>query len=252
MSCETYQYILWEWIGLGIVSFPFLLKQTAPYGRHSSNAWGPMITNQLGWMIMEGVAPFFVSFWFWMGNGERNAVTYFLYGLYMAHYIYRGWIYPWLTNTFGKKMPLLICSSAVFFNLCNTFIVGTYLGNFAEYDVVTYFQSPGFIVGLFVFLTGAFINAKSDFILIHLRKPGETGYKIPTGFLFRWVSCPNHFGEIVEWVGFAILMGALPGWSFALWTFVNLVPRTLDHHRWYKAKFANYPSERKAVIPFLL
>jgi hypothetical protein len=66
------------------------------------------------------------------------------------------------------------------------------------------------------------------------------------------VSCPNHFGEIVEWVGFAILMGALPGWSFALWTFVNLVPRTLDHHRWYKAKFANYPSERKAVIPFLL
>jgi len=85
-----------------------------------------------------------------------------------------------------------------------------------------------------------------------LRKPGETGYKIPTGFLFRWVSCPNHFGEIVEWVGFSILIGALPGWSFALWTFVNLVPRTLDHHRWYKAKFGNYPSERKAVIPFLL
>jgi 3-oxo-5-alpha-steroid 4-dehydrogenase 1 len=252
MSYETYQYILWAWIGVGVLSFPFLLKQTAPYGRHTSSSWGPMISNQLGWMIMEGVAPFFMSFWFWTGSGKHNAVTYFLYALYMAHYVYRGWIYPWMTNTSDKKMPLAICGSAVVFNLCNTFIIGFFLSNFSAYDTSTYFQSVPFFIGIVVFVTGVFINIKSDFLLIHLRQPGETGYKIPNGFLFKWVSCPNHFGEIVEWLGFAILFGALPGWSFALWTVVNLVPRTLDHHRWYKAKFANYPPERKAVIPFLI
>jgi len=34
--------------------------------------------------------------------------------------------------------------------------------------------------------------------------------------------------------------------------FFNLVPRAIDHHKWYKKEFADYPKERKAVIPFIL
>lgn len=51
---------------------------------------------------------------------------------------------------------------------------------------------------------------KADNILIHLRKPGETGYKIPQGWLFKYISCPNMFGELVEWAGYAILCWNLP------------------------------------------
>jgi hypothetical protein len=32
----------------------------------------------------------------------------------------------------------------------------------------------------------------------------------------------------------------------------NLLPRALAHHRWYKQRFPEYPSERKAIFPFLL
>ncbi|MBP7389456.1 MAG: hypothetical protein KA841_03570, partial [Chitinophagales bacterium] len=78
------------------------------------------------------------------------------------------------------------------------------------------------------------------------------GYKIPNGFLFKYISCPNHFGEMVEWFGFALMMGQLPAYAFALWTIVNLMPRALDHHRWYREKFADYPKERNAVVPFIL
>jgi len=252
MTTEIYYYILYAWIAIGVAMFPLLLRKTAPYGRHTTDTWGPMIANQLGWMIQEGVAPIFISIWFFTGNLHKTNTSYVFYGLYVAHYIYRSYIFPFRTKTQGKKMPLVICSSAVLFNFCNTFILGYFLGNVGGNYDDSYFTSAPFIVGLLVMATGVFINVKSDNMLISLRKPGETGYKIPRGFLFELVSCPNLYGEIIEWVGFAILVNAIPAWSFPLWTFVNLVPRALDHHRWYLQKFTDYPKNRKAVLPFIL
>ncbi len=62
---------------------------------------------------------------------------------------------------------------------------------------------------------------------------------------------PNHFGEIVEWAGFAIIAWSLPALTFAIWTFSNLVPRALNHHDWYREHFQDYPKKRKAVLPWL-
>lgn len=252
MTTEIYYYLLYAWIGIGIIAFPFLLKQTAPYGRHANESWGPMIPNQIGWMIQEGFAPFFISFWFWTGTIEKTHASYFFYSLYMAHYIYRSYIFPFRTQTKGKKIPLVICGSAVLFNVCNTFMLGYFLGNIGGNYGDEYFTSPAFIIGLLIFVSGVFINVKSDNMLIALRKPGETGYKIPKAFLFELISCPNLFGEMIEWLGFAVMVGSLAAYSFPIWTVVNLLPRALDHHKWYFQKFADYPKERKAVFPFIL
>ena len=252
MTTETFYYLLYGWIALGIFTFFFLLRKTAPYGRHSSEGWGPMIPNQWGWVLMEGFAPLFVSYWFFSGDLVKTNASYFFYALYMAHYIYRSYIFPFRIKTNGKKMPLVIPGSAMFFNLCNTFFIGYFLGYVGGNYADEYFYSPRFIIGFCIFLAGVFINVKSDNMLMNLRKPGETGYKIPVGFLFGKISCPNLFGEIIEWTGYALMIGTLPAWSFAIWTFVNLVPRALDHHKWYLQKFTDYPEERKAVIPFVL
>ncbi|HMX84253.1 MAG TPA: 3-oxo-5-alpha-steroid 4-dehydrogenase, partial [Saprospiraceae bacterium] len=111
--------------------------------------------------------------------------------------------------------------------------------------------SPEFIIGTLIFVTGLIINWRSDALLIGLRKQDETGYKIPYGGLFKYVSCPNLLGETIEWGGFAILTWSLPGLAFFVWTFANLIPRAIAHHRWYKQHFSDYPEGRKAVIPFL-
>ncbi|MGK0384864.1 MAG: steroid 5-alpha reductase family enzyme [Bacteroidia bacterium] len=107
------------------------------------------------------------------------------------------------------------------------------------------------MIGLPLFAAGFAINFWSDEILMNLRKPSETSYVIPRDGLFKYVSAPNLLGEIIEWTGFAILAWSLPAASFAIWTFANLVPRAIAHHKFYLQKFSDYPKERKAVFPFL-
>lgn len=41
-------------------------------------------------------------------------------------------------------------------------------------------------------------------ILSNLRKPGEKAYKIPTGFLFNYITCANYTAEIWGWILFTI------------------------------------------------
>lgn len=94
------------------------------------------------------------------------------------------------------------------------------------------------------------INKQSDRILRKLRSKSKAEYVIPRGGFFRFVSSPHYFGEIVEWSGWAILTWSMPGLAFAVFTFANLAPRALAHHRWYKSHFENYPGKRKALVPF--
>jgi steroid 5-alpha-reductase/3-oxo-5-alpha-steroid 4-dehydrogenase 1 len=148
-------------------------------------------------------------------------------------------------------MPLLIALLALFFNLINGYFNGRQVGVFGDYKV-DWLLDPRFLVGATVFLAGLATNVWADTVLIHLRKPGDTGYRIPQGGLYELISCPNYFAEMLEWCGWALATWSLAGAAFAAWTIGNLLPRALDHHRWYRAQFADYPPARKAVIPFLL
>jgi steroid 5-alpha reductase family enzyme len=105
---------------------------------------------------------------------------------------------------------------------------------------------------MIVFIAGFSVNQAADSKLISLRAGGAKGYFIPGGKLFKNVSCPNFLGEIIEWTGYAIMTWSLPGVSFAVWTAANLIPRALHHHKWYHDTFADYPAERKAIIPGVL
>ena len=58
-----------------------------------------------------------------------------------------------------------------------------YLTKYAHYEK-SYLSSPRFVCGVIIFLIGMAINIHSDHILRNLRKPGETGYRIPRGRLF--------------------------------------------------------------------
>lgn len=250
MGEDTFYLIVYIWIALAVVVFPLALFVTAPYGRHTKKI-GFMIPNKLGWILMEIPSPVLCIYFFVTGSGEKTMMHYLFISLFVLHYVNRTFIWPLRTKTKGKQMPLVIAISALFFNMMNGPIIGYYFGNFATYDP-NWMYDIRFIFGMLLFIFGAYINISSDNKLLKLRKPGETGYKIPQGGLFKYVSAPNLFGEVLEWTGYAIASWSLPTASFAIWSFANLTPRGIDHHKWYLRNFQNYPKERKAILPKIL
>ncbi len=238
---------LFLWIFLGFCIFLYLIfsKTIAPYGRHSNSEWGITIDNKWGWFWMELPALVVMPVTVLISPVEKNEIIVLILSLWILHYFYRSILFPIKLKTKGKKMPFLIVISAFIFNLFNGFFVGYEIGNMSQLDF-----GINTLIGLIIFFTGMYINRSSDNKLISLRKDNKE-YQIPQGGMFDFISCPNYFGEIVEWIGFAIIVLNLGTLSFALWTAFNLIPRALNHHNWYINYFKEYPDKRKALIPYI-
>ena len=71
-------------------------------------------------------------------------------------------------------------------------------------------------------------------------------------FIYKYLSAPNYFGEIIEWIGWAILTWSVSGIVFLIWVIANFSQERLSHHKWYKEKFSDYPKNRKAIIPGII
>ncbi len=247
---SLFESLIWLWMFIAVVTFSSLFRITAPYGRHQRQGWGPLIPSWAAWMLMEAPSLFILVLCFVVQPPALPGAWVFL-GLWVLHYTNRTFIYP-LRNPSGQTpMPLVICGSAILFNVVNGYLNGRSLTLFGPQYDWSWFAKPLTVLGLLLWVAGLCINLQADRLLLALRRPGETGYQVPYGGLYRFVSCPNYFGELLEWIGFAIAAASPAAWSFAAWTAANLVPRALAHHRWYRARFIDYPPERKALVPFL-
>lgn len=250
-EAQFYDYMIVGGLVTAASVFIILFFITAPYGRHVRSGWGPTMSARIGWIVMESPAVVGLAFWFLLADGLQGGVVWILLLLWQLHYVHRAFIWPFRMKAEGKRWPVFIVLMAILFNLYNSYINGRYLGLHADSYTGEWLRDPRFILGVIIFLVGFTINVHSDQILFSLRGPGESGYKIPRRGMFRWISSPNYFGEVVEWTGWAIATWSLPGLVFALWTFANLAPRAHAHHKWYREKFPDYPLERRALIPFL-
>jgi steroid 5-alpha reductase family enzyme len=251
ISHEAFNIICLAWIFLALITFPVLLKVPQPYGRHAKDGWGPMINNRTGWILMELPALAVFGYFLSLNGDFTNKIIIVAALLWGMHYFNRVFIFPFLIRTTGKKIPVVIVILAVFFNTVNGFLNGYWLSYFANEDNPGILENMHLAAGLLLFLTGFAVNKYHDRLLINLRSSGG-GYKIPFGGLFRFVSCPNFLGEIMTWAGFFLVTFSLPALSFLVWTSVNLTARALDHHKWYKREFPDYPKERKAILPFII
>jgi protein-S-isoprenylcysteine O-methyltransferase Ste14 len=202
---------------------------------------------------MEAPSPLvFFAFWLVGDPARRFSATGLAFlVLWQAHYVYRSFIFPFRRQGGQREMPLSIVMMSILFNLANGYLNARWIYTLGPERPAAWLADPRFIGGVALFVIGSAINRQSDRILFNLRKPGERGYRIPYGGFYRFVSCPNYLGELVEWTGWALCTFSPAGLAFALASAANLLPRARTHHRWYKETFADYPRERKAIVPFL-
>ena len=231
----------WVVLLCAVVVFPVLFFIVAPYGRHARPGWGPTMPAKLAWLVMEAVS-FFLFVVLWAPRWGTPLVG-ALGLLWVLHYGQRTFVFSLLMRDENKRKPLLTVVMAMVFNTLNA--VGNAVG-LVERPLDLFFA-----LGVALFFVGMGINLHADHVLRGLRRPGETGYSVPHGGLYRWVSSPNYLGEMLEWVGFAIAAQTLAGWAFVAFTIANLAPRALSNHRWYLAKFPDYPAARRALIPLV-
>jgi protein-S-isoprenylcysteine O-methyltransferase Ste14 len=244
-----FNYLIIGCLVLAVAVFIALFFVTAPYGRHIRRGWGATVNNKLGWVLMEATAPVGFAIFFVLGANFSVTALVFL-GLWQAHYIHRAFIYPFSLRG-DHLMPMGVVVMGFAFNLLNSYLNGRYIFTFSRNYTVEWLTDPRFIAGVALFVAGFIINRRADKTLRSLRKPGESGYKVPDCGLFRRVSCPNYFGEIIIWIGWAVATWSLPGLAFAAWTAANLIPRARSNHNWYREQFPDYPPERKALVPGL-
>ena len=182
----------------------------AGYGYLFNRRYGPPIPNKIGWVLME--SPVFILMCvLWATSdrmGQAGPLTLFL--LFQAHYFQRSFIFPLLIRG-NSKMPLGIVLMGMVFNTLNALMQGGWIfwvSPDGYYD--NWFSQPWIYIGGALFIAGMAINLHSDRIIRHLRQPGDTRHYIPRGGMFRYVSSANYFGELLEWVGFAVA-----SWSWA-------------------------------------
>ena len=206
---------------------------------------------------------------------------------YVIHYSNRAVINPLRTPS-RSKSHILVPLAAVFFNLANGSLMGSYLSSPRGQAFIQSQQTSVFWGCMVLWAVGLSGNVLHDEILLDLRRKSKgkksgkgEHYAIPYGFLYSFVSYPNYLCEWIEWIGFAIASAPFPfapeslvpvlnlsflfapaqsffpiltpPWLFVLNEIVTMLPLAIRGHRWYHQRFAGaYPKERKAVIPFLL
>ena len=245
---------------MAVIVFVALFFFKAGYGYLSSSNWGPKINNKVAWILME--APAFIFLLYYtvsfslsgIETGNSKIVLYIMAGLFLLHYFQRSFIFPLLMR--GKStMPIAVMLMGLVFKTLNAYMIGGWLYGAAPSGMYTtaWLYSPKFIIGLVIFFLGMGINLHSDHVIRNLRKPGDTKHYIPYKGFYRYVTSANYFGELTEWIGFAILTWSPAGLLFAVWTFANLAPRAKSLTEKYVQEFGNEYTKlnKKHIIPFI-
>jgi len=248
-------------IAFGIVAFTAVsaLFVKTPYGRFADDKFGVGLDPRLGWFLMELPAPLTFVYFYLQGPNAAAPMAVFTLFVWIVHYANRGFIMPAL-----MRVPRGQTSSFSFSVVAMGWIVtalhgylnGTWASTYSTHIGWSWFTDPRFIIGITLYYGALMVNLHSDHVVRNLRSREEVErgiktYRIPRGGLFEYVSNPSYFSEIVFWIGFAVFTWSLAGVYILAISIANLIPRAVSTHAWYREKFADYPTQRKILIPYI-
>lgn len=249
------------YIHFGVVVLSFLIAvaffvgqlfRPLPYGRHTSGSGRLPVPVRIA-RIIVGLVPnvvFFILTYFLAGQEFRGAPNIVFFCLYVIHFLERGIVNPLVSRYSNNKIRLWIPLAWFLTGLIVSYVNAEFIGS-AEY-CSNYLYDPRFIIGLILFLIGFALNRVADYQLVCLRESRtDTKHGIPKGPLYFLITCPNYFGEGLQWFGWAVMTWSLAGIVLWLVSEATFLPRSRQNHKWLRNQFLDYPSIRKGLIPFI-
>jgi len=174
--------------------------------------------------------------------------------LFIVHFLKREFETIFVHKFSNGYMPLLnIFKNTGYYTACAYYI--------AYYTLHPLYVAPGsdnwtnIFAGLVVLMM--ICNLICHIILSNLRPRGTTVRRIPKGFLFNLVSCPNYTVEISEWFFFSLMTMTVASFLFTLVGGGQMLVWAIKKHINYRKEFNGkdgkelYPRSRKIIIPFL-
>ena len=245
----------------GLTILGGILSPQTPYGRFGNDNWGMTLNPKFGWWLME-IPATVVFLWFFInGDHPTQLVPLILAAVWCIHYGNRGWFFPLSIRVAPNRkstFSITIVLSGMFVTAIHGYLNATWFSKFGGHLTREWLSDPRFWIGLVVYYSGFALILHSEWVVRNLRDPKkiaagkEQDYKIPYGGGFRFVSSPTYLGELMAWTGFAIMTWGLPGVVILLISAGNLIPRAIATKRWYAEKFPDYPTDRKAIFPYVL
>ena len=236
---------------LAVVSFFAQLCKPASYGKHADGSGRCPVPAKIAFGITDFIPGFifFTLTYFIAGQNFRNGINITMYMLFTVHYLTRG-LMTVISKYTHNKVSVFIPVGTFVANTLYHYINAEFIGS--VYYCRGYYYDPRFIVGLLLFLIGITINRAADLQLIYLRrKHKDRDYVVPKGPLFYLISCPNYFGEGLQWFGWAIMTWSLAGLVWWLFTESTFITRARHNHKWYRNQYLDYPPHRRALIPLI-
>ena len=193
-------------------------------------------------------------------NLHKGLTVFVVAGLMMFYknYSIAAWVYLSLHGTYGilwllkeKIFPDPYFKEKINFmtSITGFIFLGSYwVAPFILISSQKSVSSPIIALSISINIIGVFLHFASDaqkYFTLRIKKE-----LIIDGF-FKKIRNTNYLGEIIEWLGWAILTLSPAGLAFFIWTFSNLVPRAKANHQWAIDRIENYPKGRKSVFPFL-
>ncbi len=242
--------------GATAVAAPFV---RTPYGRFADPALGPSLDPRIGWFLMELPASLAFIYFYSQGPNTGSPFALFVLFVWLVHYANRGFVMPALMRVpAGQKSSFSLMVVLIGWSVTSLhgYLSGAWASTHAGHVGFAWFADPRFILGVGLYYAAFLANLHSDHIVRNLRTPEEVergirNYRIPHGGLFRYVSNPSYLTELLFWAGFALFTWSLAGVYILALSAANLIPRAVSTHAWYRDRFADYPTQRKILIPFL-
>ena len=214
-----------------------------PYSKFGT---GDGVNSRAG-LALAYATPIFVYIALWIEGGAPQTPYHLLVlAPFLFHFV-RRILEILFVNSYSRPTPL--CALVTI-----ALLYGGVATSCAFFQVHTLGQptcSPIFILGMLVFAFGEALNAYHHWLLARLRPPGVRTYGVPRGGLFGWVASPHYLGEILSFVGYAMMSDLLPVWGNALVVSASLASRANTTLKWYQREMPlRIPSGWRRLVPF--